>query len=177
MPKFTYRIDIDGLLAEFKLSKKKNNRVQPVSFSKPGIAKGLIVEDLKRPPTPLRCWWDHHPLMLEGLIEEPFGTGLPEAPTVSYFLGCPVRVKKERPKKYETVGMFCSYECTKAFIKVHSKEPKYRNAMGLLQEMFEKDYPEESFEDLKIPKDFEVLESYEGHKSIESFRRKFHFKN
>lgn len=75
---------------------------------------------------------------------------------------------------YVTDGVFCSFNCCKAFIQMNSKNPLYKQSENLLNKIYMNLFQiKDSFEIQPAP-DWRLLESYGGPLSIDSFRKNFY---
>lgn len=110
--------------------------------------KGEKLENLRG--SGINCWNDRHP----------FNTSP---------LGCPI--KRLDKDIFKTVGIFCSFPCTKKFLKRRINKSKYKESPSLLSLIHLK--VTGKVEEIPVAPSWKLLKIYGGHLSIEKYRESF----
>ena len=84
-------------------------------------------------------------------------------------------LEKETLNFYLSDGIFCSFNCTKAFIVDNKSQHLYSNSINLLNKIYMDLFPELTDTSIVIPPapHWRLLRDYGGHLSIEEFRQSF----
>ncbi len=84
-------------------------------------------------------------------------------------------LEKETLNYYLSDGVFCSFNCTKAFILDNKSDHMYSNSINLLNKIYMDLFPEitESSIDILAAPHWRLLRDYGGHLSIDEFRQSF----
>ena len=75
---------------------------------------------------------------------------------------------------YVTDGIFCSFNCCKAFILSNKNNPLYEQSEFLLNQIYQSLFAIEGNFDIKPAPHWKLLEAYGGFLSIEEFRNNFY---
>lgn len=82
-----------------------------------------------------------------------------------------IEIEEEDFNFFETEGIFCSFPCAKAYILNKKSNPRYKNSLTNLTLLFKKIYDE--IEPIPIASDWEHIDRWGGHLTIEQFRSSF----
>lgn len=82
------------------------------------------------------------------------------------------KVEKEKRDFYYVDGVFCSFNCTKAFIMENKKNSLYSNSISLLHKIYLDLFPDMKLEIIPAPS-WRLLKEYGGDLTIEEFRKNF----
>tara|TARA_A100001015_G_scaffold307247_1_gene402829 strand:+ start:1745 stop:2527 length:783 start_codon:yes stop_codon:yes gene_type:complete len=74
---------------------------------------------------------------------------------------------------YLVDGIFCSFNCCKAYILDNKKKERYRQSETLLNKIYMELFKTDDFEIIPAP-DFRILDCYGGDISIEDYRKNFY---
>lgn len=156
---FTIRSNIDTVNISNKttsindISSPKNSLYSYYDQSKKHIKCSLTMTNLignKLPKqTNLHCHW----------CRSPFKTSP---------IGCPIKCKDDA---YLVDGIFCSFNCCKAFIDDQKHNSIYKYSNHILDMMYYSIYNE--YIDIKKAPNWKILTDYGGNKSIDQFRESF----
>ncbi|NDE14257.1 hypothetical protein EBZ80_04930 [bacterium] len=74
---------------------------------------------------------------------------------------------------YLTDGLFCSFNCCLAYIRMNSQNPLYSNSEVMLKKIYHDVFGSESLPLVEAPS-WRLLKNYGGHITIEEFRKTFY---
>lgn len=83
-------------------------------------------------------------------------------------IGCPIKYENNI---YYTDGIFCSFNCCKAFIHDQEHKEIYAKSDTLLNNLF---YSLFNTQNIEVAPTWRILEKFGGNKTIEEFRDSFH---
>jgi len=123
------------------------------------------------------CWWcrhsfDTHPIGCPIKYNTHKKTGIEKERVESCFSN--MNLSFEKNDFFETIGIFCSFPCVKAFIYDEMSKgdrSRYKDSLTLLSLLYEKLFGHKQI----IPKagDYKNLKDYGGHLTLEDYRNSF----